>query len=59
MGGQLLRPVFWQWLQAAPWQHTIFGEILKETLKGRNNSVTDGKHFIKRKLDICYTTLFE
>jgi hypothetical protein len=39
--------------------NAIFGKILKETLEGGNNSVTDGKHFVKQKLDVCYTTLFE
>jgi hypothetical protein len=39
--------------------NAIFGSILEETLEGSNNSVTDGKHFIKRKLDIGYTTLFK
>jgi hypothetical protein len=37
--------------------NAIFGTIIKETLEGSNNSVTDGKHFVKRELDICYTTL--
>ncbi len=37
----------------------IFGKILKETLEGSNNSGTDGKHFVKHKLVICYTTLFK
>jgi hypothetical protein len=39
--------------------NAIFGKILKETLEGSNNSVTDVKRFIKCKLDICYTTLFK
>ncbi len=39
--------------------NAIFGKILKETLEGSNNSVTDGKHVVKCKLDTCYTTLFE
>ncbi len=40
--------------------NAIFGKILKETLEGSNISVTDhGKHFVKRKPDICYTTLFK
>jgi hypothetical protein len=38
--------------------NAIFGKVLKETLEGYNYSVADGKHFIKRKLDVCYTTLF-
>jgi hypothetical protein len=38
--------------------NAIFGKILKETLEGCNCNVADGKHFVKRKLDICYTTLF-
>jgi hypothetical protein len=36
----------------------IFGKVLKETLEGSNTGVADGKHFVKSKLDICYTTLF-
>jgi hypothetical protein len=39
--------------------NAIFGKILKETMEGSNNRFPDGKHFVKRKLDICYTTLFE
>jgi hypothetical protein len=38
--------------------NAIFGGVLKETLEGCNYCVADGKHFVKRKLDICYTTLF-
>jgi hypothetical protein len=38
--------------------NAIFGKVFKETLEGCNYSVADGKHFIERKLDICYTTLF-
>jgi hypothetical protein len=38
--------------------NAIFGKVLKETLEGSNDSVADGKHFIKSKLDVCYATLF-
>jgi hypothetical protein len=38
--------------------NAIFGKVLKETLEGCNYSVADGKHFVKHKLDLCYTTLF-
>jgi hypothetical protein len=38
--------------------NAIFGKVLKETLEGSNDSVANGKHFIKSKLDVCYTTLF-
>jgi hypothetical protein len=38
--------------------NAIFGKVFKEILEGCNYSVADGKHFVMRKLDICYTTLF-
>jgi hypothetical protein len=38
--------------------NTILGKSLKESLKGCNDHVADGKHLIKCNLDVGDTTLF-
>ncbi len=38
--------------------NAVFDKVLKESLEGSNNSVTDGEHLIECNLDVCNTTLF-
>ena len=38
--------------------NAFLGKSLKESLEGSNNSIANGKHFIKRNLEISHATLF-